>query len=209
MAPWRFGTQRHDEGLEEIRVLGSLNEEADVGEAARMVAEASAANLPKGNKTAARYLADPVRSFAVREAIAGSVDGVRAMFVWIGPKGGRFDRDGGSHAGTTFAFASLPRTVPWAEAWPRPQWVPVSPDLALGHEEFDARYMIAGDDPARTFTTPVIEEFLAAADETFAWASIWNDHVCAHGIHAPGADWERDRLVDFTVSVSRAMGNRE
>jgi hypothetical protein len=205
MARWRPSTYKRGDGAPEPGALAALREQADAGEAARMVAEASAANLPEGNKTAARYLADPERSFAIREARAGTIEGVAATFVWIGPRGGDGARPGGPGSGTTFAFAALPHAVAWAEAWPRPEWVPVAPDTALGHAAFDERYMIAGDDPARTFTPAVVEAFLAAPDDTFAWATFWGDHVCAHGAHASGADRDNDRLVEFAVSVSRAM----
>jgi hypothetical protein len=210
MTHWPVAIRRHRDEPRTLHLIDSLDEPADAGEAARMVAAATAANLPKGNRTAERYLADPARSFAIREARAGTIDGVRAMFVWIGPKR-RFQPSGGGgappSAGTTFAFATLPHALPWAEAWPRPHWVPVVADAALGHAEFDASYMIAGDAPARTFTVPVIEEFLAAPEETFEWASIWDDHVCVHGVHWPERDGEADRLVEFAVAVSRAVGD--
>jgi hypothetical protein len=210
MAHWPVAIRRHRDEARDLHLLESLEEPVDPGAAARMVAQATAANLPEGNKTAARYLADPARSFAIREARAGTIDGVHATFVWIGPKARRFERNDAAGArpssGTTFAFATLPHPLPWAEAWPRPHWVPVIPDSALGHAEFDARYMIAGDAPARTFTPLVIERFLDVPDETFEWASISQDGVCVHGIHWPERDGEAESLVEFAVAVSRAVG---
>src|SRR5205085_900265 len=126
-----------------------------------------------------------------------------------GDNGSRIGRksapDGDSSSDTTFAFAALSGQVAWTEVWPRPHWVPVSPDLAIGHEEFDARYMVAGDDPERALARPVIECFLEAPEETFSWVSIWGDHVCAHGVHGPAGHADDDRLVKFVVSVTRAM----
>ena len=205
-----FALRRHAHEVAELHLLESLTEEVDPADAARMVAEASAANLPQGNKTAARFLADPVRSFAVTEARAGTIDGVWATFVRIGPKAGGDSEGGrGSASETTFAFAELPRHVAWTEVWPRPQWVPVSPDLAVGHPDFDARYMVACDDPDRTLTPPVVARFLATPDETFSWASIWDDRVCAHGIHGPAGHADDERLVEFAVSLSAAMSDQE
>ena len=210
MAQRSFALRRHAHDVAELHLLESLTEEVDPADAARMVAEASAANLPQGNKTAARFLADPVRSFAVTEARAGTIDGVWTTFVRIGPKAGAQSGDGrGSASETTFAFAELPRHVAWTEVWPRPQWVPVSPDLAVGDPEFDARYMVACDDPDRTLTPPVIARFLATPDETFSWASIWDDRVCAHGIHGPAGHADDERLVEFAVSLSAAMNDQE
>ena len=210
MAQHSFALRRHAHDAAELHLLESLTEEVDPADAARMVAEASAANLPQGNKTAARFLADPVRSFAVTEARAGTIDGVWATFVRIGPKAGG-DSEGrrGSASETTFAFAELPRHVAWTEVWPRPQWVPVSPDLAVGDPDFDARYMVACDDPDRTLTPPVVARFLATPDETFSWASIWDDRVCAHGIHGPAGHADDERLVEFAVSLSAAMSDQE
>jgi hypothetical protein len=207
MTNWPVAIRRHREEPLGLDLLESLDDPVEPADAARLVAEATAANLPKGNKTAARYLADPAASFAIREARSGNVDGVTATFVWIGPKR-RFQPSGGAaSAGTTFAFAALPHAVPWAEAWPRPDWVPVAQDAALGHADFDARYMIAGDAPARTFTPPVIEAFLAVRGETFEWASIWDDRVCVHGVHWPEREGDAERLVEFAVAVSRAVGD--
>jgi hypothetical protein len=196
-----FALRRRGPDVAEPRQLEALTDQADPTEAARIVAEASAANLPEGNKTAARYLADPVRSFAVTEARSGVLEGVRATFVRIGRK----SPDGDSASDTTFAFAALPSKAAWTQVWPRPQWVPVAPDLAIGHEDFDARYMVAGDDPARTLSPRVIECFLDAQEETFSWVSIWGDHICAHGVHGPAGHAHDALLVQFVVSVPGAM----
>ena len=202
MAHRSFALRRHGTDVAELHALDALTDQADPAAAARIVAEAAAANLPEGNKTAARYLADPVRSFAVTEARSGVLEGVRVTFVRIGRKSAP---DGDSSSDTTFAFAALPGQVAWTEVWPRPHWVPVSPDLAIGHEEFDARYMVAGDDPERALAPPVIECFLQAPEETFSWVSIWGDHVCAHGVHGPAGHADDDSLVKFVVLVTRAM----
>jgi len=202
MAHRSFALRRRGADTVEHRALDALTDQADPAEAARIVAEASAANLPEGNKTAARYLADPVRSFAVTEARTGLLHDVQATFVRIGRTS---PANGASASDTTFAFAALPERVAWTEVWPRPHWVPVSPDLAVGHEEFDTRYMVAGHDPERTLAPSVIDCFLDAPEETFSWVSIWGDHVCAHGAHGPGGHADDDRVVEFVVSVSRAM----
>src|SRR2546423_5528914 len=86
MAHRSFALRRSGTDVAELRPLEDLTDQADPTEAARIVAEASAANLPEGNKTAARYLADPVRSFAVTEARSGVLEGARATFVRIGRK---------------------------------------------------------------------------------------------------------------------------
>jgi hypothetical protein len=202
MAHRAFALRRRGADTAELHALDALTDQADPAEAARIVAEASAANLPEGNKTAARYLADPVRSFAVTEARTGVLHDVQATFVRIGRTSAS---NGASARDTTFAFAALPERVAWSEVWPRPHWVPISPDLAIGHEEFDARYMVAGEDPERTLAPPVIECFLAAPEEAFSWVSIWGDHVCAHGVHGPAGHADDDRLVEFVVAVTRAM----
>ena len=202
MAHRSLALRRRGTDVAELRPLEALTDQADPTDAARIVAEASAANLPEGNKTAARYLADPVRSFAVTEARSGVLEGARATFVRIGRKS---PPEGDSASDTTFAFAALPSQAAWTQVWPRPHWVPVSPDLAIGHEEFDAMYMVAGDDPERTLSPSVIECFLGSPEETFSWVSIWGDHICAHGVHGPALHAHDERLVEFVVAVARAM----
>src|SRR5438067_10955570 len=81
MAHRSFALRRRGADTVEHCALDALTDQADPAEAARIVAEASAANLPVGNKTAARYLADPVRSFEVTAARTGLLHDVQATFV--------------------------------------------------------------------------------------------------------------------------------
>ena len=210
MFRWPFGMRRHEEDFRDLDVLRSLTDQPDPDETLRLVAEASAGSLPKGSKTGARYLADPARSFGIKEARAGTINGVRTTLVWTDPRvspvvTGDGDASAGSTAGNTFAFAHLPRTVPWGTVWPRPRNVPVSAGPGTGLPELDERYLAAGDAPTHTFTPGVVAAFVAAPRRTFSWSVLWGTHVCAYVIDAPSKERRGDRVVDFVVSVSRAM----
>jgi hypothetical protein len=211
MVRWPFGTHKREEEFARLELLASLPDEADRDAALRLVAGASAAALPKGDRTGERYLANPGGSFGIREARGGTVDGVEALLVWTDSSKspamtGGVSASSGSASGETFAFATLPRDTASAALWPRPRRVPVSAESGIGHPQLDDRYLVAADDPSRTFTQPVIAAFLAAPPHTFGWTSIWDDHVCAHSGSPPGEDGRGDALVRFAVSVSRAMG---
>jgi hypothetical protein len=211
---WPLGLRRHEEEFARLEVLQQLPDEADPQEALQLVAAASAASLPKGDKLGRSYLEEPSRHFGVKSARAGQIDRVKALLVWTDPDvrpstvGGATSHSG-SASGDTYVFAELPQEVPWATMWFRPRSVPHDPETqpTSSNPAFDDAFLWAGDDPEHSLPPAVMDVLLGAERGLFAWNAFFERQFCIHSTDSPDSDkGQADQMVPFAVSVARAYG---